>query len=122
MMDLLRISKREKSDMRILTKFVAVYCREHHSGSESAPFLFRLLEIQSLVRKQILLCPDCTRLLTYGLTMRIRCPHQPKPACKNCKSQCYRGDYKRMIREVMKFSGMYFVKRGRLDLLYHYFK
>jgi hypothetical protein len=54
------------------------------------------------------------------LTMRIKCPHDPKPMCKKCVTQCYHGEYKTKIREVMKFSGMYLVKHGRLDLLYHY--
>ncbi|HME44964.1 MAG TPA: nitrous oxide-stimulated promoter family protein [Syntrophorhabdales bacterium] len=49
-------------------------------------------------------------------------PSDPKPMCKKCESQCYKGEYKARIREIMKFSGMRLVKRGRVDLLYHYFR
>ena len=114
-------SKKEKDDIRTLMKFAGIYCRENHPG-EKAPFSFRLFDIREIEKKEMPLCQDCTRLLTYGLTMRLKCPHDPKPMCKKCKTQCYHGDYKSKIREVMKFSGMYMVKHGRVDLLYHYLR
>ncbi len=115
------LSKKEKDDIRTLIKFVGIYCRENHDGKKT-PFSFKLLEIKEFNKKAIGLCPDCARLLTYGLTMRLKCPHDPKPMCKKCETQCYHGDYKSKIREVMKFSGIYMVKHGRLDMLYHYLK
>jgi len=114
-------SEKEKGDIRTIIKFVGVYCRENHDG-EGAPFLFKLFDVKEIERNEISLCPDCTRLLTYGLTMRLKCPHDPKPMCKKCETQCYHGDYKTKIREVMKFSGMYMIKHGRVDLLYHYLR
>lgn len=114
------ILRKEKADIRTLLKFVAIFCREHHNG-EKAPFSFRNLDIREIEKAEVFVCPDCTHLLTYGLTMRLKCPHDPKPMCKKCKTQCYHGEYKSKIREVMKFSGMHMVKHGRLDMLYHYF-
>ena len=116
----IEFSEKEKDDIRTLMKFVGIYCRENHDGAKS-PFLFKLFDIKEIEDKEILLCSDCRRLLTYGLTMRMKCPHDPKPMCKRCETQCYHGDYKAKIREVMKFSGMYMVKHGRVDMLYHYF-
>lgn len=114
-------SKKEKDDIRTLMKFVGIYCGESHHG-EKDPFSFKLFDIKEIDKKEISLCQDCTRLLTYGLTMRLKCPHDPKPMCKKCETQCYHGDYKSKIREVMKFSGMYMVRHGRVDMLYHYFR
>ncbi len=114
------ISEKEKEDIRVLMKFVGVYCREHHNG-EKGPFSFRPFDIKEIEKKEVPLCPDCTRLLTYGLTMRMKCPHDPKPMCKKCETQCYKGEYKEKIREIMKFSGIYMIKHGRVDMLYHYF-
>jgi hypothetical protein len=114
------ISNKEKADIQTLIKFVGIFCGENHNR-EKVPFSFKLLDLKAITKKEIPLCPDCTRLLTYGLTMRLKCRHDPKPMCKKCETQCYHGDYKAKIREVMKFSGMYLVKHGRLDLLYHYF-
>jgi len=115
------ISLKEKDDIRILIKFVGIYCRENHHG-ERAPFLLRFFDVKEIEKQEISLCPDCTRLLNYGLTMRLKCPHDPKPMCKKCETQCYHGDYKVKIREVMKFSGRHMIQHGRLDMLYHYLK
>lgn len=114
-------SEKEKSDIRTLMKFVEIFCRENHNG-ERRPFTFRLRDLKEIEKREISLCPDCTKLLTYGLTMRLKCPHDPKPMCKKCETQCYKGDYKEKIREIMKFSGKYLIKHGRVDLLYHYFR
>ena len=102
-------------------KFIAVYCRKNHTG-EKTPFSFSKFDTKEIEKNEILLCQECTRLLAYGLTMRLKCPHNPKPMCKKCESQCYHGEYKSKIREVMRFSGMYLVKHGRLDMLYHYLR
>ena len=115
------ISKKEKDDISTLVKFVGIYCRENHSA-EKSPFSFKLFDVNEIEKKEVFLCSDCSRLLTYGLTMRLKCSHDPKPMCKKCDRQCYHGEYQSKIREVMKFSGMYTIKRGRVDLLYHYFR
>jgi hypothetical protein len=117
----IEFSEKEKDDIRTLMKFVGIYCRENHNRAKS-PFLCKLFDIKEIENKEIPLCSDCTRLLTYGLTMRLKCSHDPKPMCKKCETQCYHGEYKSKIREVMKFSGMYLVKHGRVDLLYHYLR
>ena len=114
-------SKKEKDDIRTLMKLTGIVFIVNHPG-EKAPFSFKLCDIKEFEKKAILLCQDFSQLLTYGLTMRLKCPHDPKPMCKKCETQCYHGDYKSKIREVMKFSGMYMVKHGRVDLLYHYLR
>ena len=115
-----KISDNEKADIRTLMRFVEIFCRENNNGIRST-FSFRLYDLKEIDKREISLCPDCSKLLTYGLTMRLKCPHDPKPMCKKCKTQCYKGDYKEKIREIMKFSGKYMIKHGRVDLLYHYF-
>ena len=115
------ISRKEISDIRTLMRFVAIYCREHHEG-EKTPFSLRQLDVKQIEKKEILVCAECKRLLAYGIGMRLACPHDPKPMCKKCENQCYKGEYKTKIREIMKFSGMYLVKHGRVDLLYHYLR
>ncbi|MGD9578510.1 MAG: nitrous oxide-stimulated promoter family protein [Syntrophorhabdus sp.] len=112
---------KEKSDIRTLMRFVEIYCREKHTN-EKSPFTFTRIDVKSIRKKDLMLCPECTKLLRYGLTMRLKCPHDPKPMCKKCTTQCYKGDYRSKIREIMKFSGIYLVKHGRLDMLYHYLR
>jgi hypothetical protein len=112
------ISDRETSDIRTLVKFVEIFCQQNHNGSRE-PFTFKLLDLTEIEKREVLLCPDCTRLLTYGLTMRLRCPHDPKPMCKKCKTNAterlqgrYSGDH-----EILRQG---YDQRGRLDMLYHY--
>ncbi len=114
-------TKKEKHDIRTLARFIALYCRNHH-GADRAPVDFKAPGFDHLLELPLDLCPDCAKLLKYGLTMRIRCPHEPKPMCKKCPEPCYRPEYRNKIREIMKFSGMALIKRGRIDLLYHYFR
>ncbi len=115
-----QLAHKEKVDIRTLARFVALYCRSHHA--ERAPIGFKAQALEDLLDTDMELCPDCAKLLKYGLTMRLRCPKEPKPMCKRCPDPCYRPEYRDKIREVMRFSGMYLVKRGRIDLLFHYFR
>ena len=90
-------------DEEILKKFIAVYCNKKHGSQKDH------------------LCNDCDELLSYALDRLSKCPHDPKPKCRDCKIHCYNEKYRMQIREVMKFSGIHFIKRGRLDWLFKYF-
>jgi hypothetical protein len=73
--------KRSRDD-RVLTKFIGIYCRQHHPGQEQ------------------LLCPACRDLLDYSLARLAKCPLDPKPKCSDCQVHCYRPEYRQKIREV----------------------
>jgi hypothetical protein len=66
------------------------------------------------------LCQDCGRLFQHGVAKLLQCPYDPKPMCKKCPTHCYAPDYREKMRQVMRFSGPYLIKHGRLDLLLHY--
>ncbi|MFH1998920.1 MAG: nitrous oxide-stimulated promoter family protein [Planctomycetota bacterium] len=40
---------------------------------------------------------------------------------KACDTHCYKPAYRAKIKEVMRYSGIHFIKRGRLDWLVRYF-
>ena len=116
-----RLDGKRSKDLRVLAHFVAVYCREHHGGEEKVPFPMGDLRLRdALGDKELALCADCTRLLQHGTAKLLLCPYDPKPKCKDCETQCYAPGYRERVREVMRFSGVYLVRRGRLDLLAHY--
>ena len=94
---------RKEKERHTLRKFVAVFCHEKHNGAEGN------------------LCEECTDLLRYAEERLDKCPLDPKPKCKDCPVHCYNAEYRGRIREVMKFSGMYFVRHGRVDWLVRYF-
>ncbi len=114
------LSRKEKRDIQILIRFVHIFCRENHRRNFKKPFSPPSEEVASLVGRGVQLCESCSDLLAYGIRKRFRCPYDPKPMCKKCETQCYSQNYKQKVREVMRFSGPYLIKRGRLDLLYHY--
>lgn len=90
-------------DHVIIDRFIEVYCRAHHETDCDA------------------LCDECRDLAAYAHDRLDRCPYDPKPACRKCLSHCYSQPYRDRMREIMRYSGMHFVKRGRIDWLFRYF-
>ena len=85
-----------------MEKFIGVYCVKKH-GADG-----------------VSLCVECAALRDYAFEKLDKCPFDPKPKCKECTVHCYAEPYRGKMKEVMKFSGIYFVKRGRLDWLFKY--
>ncbi|WP_022670537.1 nitrous oxide-stimulated promoter family protein [Hippea alviniae] len=100
--------KRIKRDEKILRKFIEVYCRENHLKKGVEEYKDGL-------------CKECYDLLQYSLNKLYNCPLDPKPQCKHCKVHCYAPSKRKKIKEVMKYSGIWFIKHGRLDWVFHYF-
>lgn len=99
---LLIVDKKKTKDLNILKKFIEVYCHVHHGTENGA------------------LCDQCSDLSDYAKARLERCPHDPKPACKNCETHCYKLSYREQIKTIMRFSGIYYAKRGRIDWLVKY--
>lgn len=117
-----RLSPKKARDIKVLSHFVTIYCREKHTDIEKSRLHVKdeaLLEV--IKDKDLLLCPDCQKLLSHGMAKLLLCTQDPKPMCKKCQVHCYAPGYRENIREVMKFSGLYLVRHGRLDLMAHYF-
>ena len=112
------LTLRERKDLNLLALFTAVYCRAHHKGPR-APLETAALAGSGVARHQ--LCAECRELLRYACDRRIKCPLDPKPACKHCLVHCYCPEYRNKVREIMRFSGRRLILCGRLDLLWHYF-
>jgi hypothetical protein len=114
-----RLTPKKRRDVKLLAGFVNIYCREKHLDSEKHHFD---IADEGLRRKlgQMNLCHDCSRLLEHGIAKLSLCAQNPKPSCRKCKTHCYGPGYREKVREVMRFSGGYLVKRGRLDLLLHF--
>ena len=116
-----RLTSKKEKDIRILTNFVDIYCGQKHRSKERLAFPItdnRLRQV--LDNKEPVLCDNCTKLLNHGMAKLLLCTQDPKPMCKHCEVHCYAPGYREQIKEVMKFSGLYLVKHGRLDLLAHY--
>lgn len=98
------MNQQKNREQAVLQDFIRVWCRgQQHSPAHEE------------------LCDDCIELETYALEKLARCPFDPKPRCKDCEVHCYRDEYREKIRNVMKYAGMHYVKRGRVDWLVKYF-
>jgi len=113
------LTRRERKDLRILAWFTAVYCRQHHAGPR-AVLTVADAELRTLPLHNYPVCSDCAAFLMYAFERRLRCPLEEKPACKHCPVHCYKPGHREQVREIMRFSGRYLIRHGRLDLLWHY--
>lgn len=117
-----RLTRKKEKDIRVLADFVSIFCRENHSDGNKSLFSIRDDRLQqSLNGGSMMLCQDCQKLFTHGIAKLLQCPYDPKPMCKKCPTHCYAPGYRERMREVMRFSGLYLVKHGRIDLMFHYF-
>ncbi len=117
-----RLDRKKTRDARVLADFVNIFCRENHRYEPKSLFPGEDEAIrQAAGDRPRLLCSDCRKLLYHGIVKLLQCPYDPRPACKKCENPCYAPGYRERMREVMRFSGLYLAKRGRLDVLFHYF-
>ncbi len=116
-----RLSDKKDKDIRVLANFVYIYCRENHRAEVRDTFPIKDDRLRRVLGdKDLVLCRDCAKLLNHGIAKLLLCPYDPKPMCKKCETHCYAPGYRERIREVMKFSGIYLIKHGRIDLILHY--
>ena len=114
------LTPKEVKGLKVLALFTAVYCQAHHAGPRQAVAVTEpALRAVPLAKYPV--CSDCAAFLAYACERRLRCPLEDKPACKHCPVPCYRPGHRENVRTIMRFSGRYLIRRGRLDLLWHYF-
>ncbi len=109
------LTKHQKKDIKLIGRFVEVYCAGHHSttGWGSFPLPAQLGELR--------ICSECARIMEYAVNKRLKCPlENEKPSCKRCRIHCYAPAEREKIREIMAYSGRRMIMRGRLDYVWHY--
>jgi len=114
----LSLTRKERMDLKVLAVFTSVYCAAHHQLKRSV--LIPLPEeLSHLQRYQY--CAECREFLQYAIERRLKCPLEEKPTCKHCQIHCFRKGHREKVREIMRYSGRALIRKGRLDLLWHYF-
>ena len=116
-----RLSEKKRKDVRVLADFVRIFCREQHGSATRSQFEIKDGRLQEELAN-LELCAECAHLLEHGVAKLSLCPYEPKPTCRKCAAHCYAPGYREKVKKVMRFSGMYLVKRGRVDILLHYLK
>lgn len=111
-------TSKQLQDLKVLAKFVRIYCAAHHDGQGAVEIAG---ELTGTFAKELVLCSDCRALFEHALLKRRNCPLEPKPTCRDCHIHCYSTEFRAKIREIMAFSGRKMILHGRLDYLWHYF-
>lgn len=114
------LTRKEIKDLKVLLQFTAVYCSQKHSDKRTA-IVTDEPGLQTLPLHKYPVCNECRDFVIYAFERRLRCPLEEKPVCKHCKVHCYKPGHRQKVREIMRFSGQHLIKRGRFDLLWHYF-
>lgn len=110
------MNRRQKKDVRVIGKFVEVFCAGKHGAIQRS--LFLLPENLGSFN----LCPECAEFASYAIARRLNCPLEPdKPVCKHCHIHCYAPAQRKRMQEIMAYSGRKLIMRGRLDYIWHYF-
>jgi hypothetical protein len=110
------LTKLQKRDIRLLGKFVEVYCAGKHGELLRSDYPLP----EGLGQR--ILCSECREFMAYAISRRQSCPlESEKPTCKNCRIHCYAAPERAKVREIMSFAGRRLMMRGRLDYLWHYF-
>lgn len=113
------MNRKEIKDLKVLAQFTSVYCRVHHAGPKQV-LTTDSSDLEQLPLEKYPVCKECREFLDYAFERRLRCPLEERPSCKHCHIHCYRPGHRDKVRQIMRFSGQYLIKRGRLDLLWHY--
>lgn len=110
------INKLQKKDIRLIGKFVEVYCAGKHDAS------IRTQVTLPAASGERMLCSECRAFMEYAIGKRLKCPLEAeKPTCKHCRIHCYDKQHRDKVREIMAYSGRKLMLQGRLDYLWHYF-
>lgn len=110
------LTKHQKKDIRLIGKFVEVYCAGKHGAVERSPYALPA----DMGERRV--CPECADFMAYAVAKRVKCPLEAeKPTCKHCRIHCYGKAQREKVREIMAYSGRRLMMRGRLDYVWHYF-
>ncbi len=110
------LTKNQKKDIRLIGKFVEVYCAGKHHAAERVT-----ITLPAGLRERSI-CKECSSFLEYAVAKRLKCPLEAdKPTCKHCRIHCYDKPHREKVREIMSYAGRKLMMRGRLDYLWHYF-
>jgi hypothetical protein len=110
------LNRHQKKDIRLIGRFVEVYCAGNHGTAEKQLFPFP----EDIGERRM--CAECSGFMAYAVARRLKCPLEAeKPTCKHCRIHCYAEPQLAKVREIMEYSGKKMILRGRLDYIWHYF-
>ena len=92
-------------ERKTIAAMIRIFCNDHH-GTAGHRF-----------------CPECSNLLDYAEDRLEKCPFgEKKGACSKCRIHCYKGDMRKQVTEVMRYSGPRMLRKHPLLAIDHLLK
>lgn len=102
-MDSLEIQNKRQKEQNTVTFMIQIYCWGNHKS------VWKEYKRQGgQTPKKDFLCSECQELAEYARQRSQKCPHianGTKTFCSQCKTHCYKSEYREKIRKVMRYSG-----------------
>jgi len=94
----------QKTDFRDMGKIKGSKVGKIEKDKQTIRFMVELYCKQKLHQTSI--SEEYTQLIEYGCLRLEHCKYgKKKPACKSCKTHCYRSEMREKMRTVMKWAG-----------------
>ena len=92
-------------EKKTLGAMLEIYCREKHKTMGPC------------------LCADCGKLCEYAKERLEKCPFGgEKGACSKCEIHCYKPEMRKLIQDVMQYSGPRMLKKHPVMAVRHLLK
>ena len=104
-------------DVKNLIQLIKIFCDNKHKSLPKNQWNPKKNYLKN--KSSLILCQECSDLLDYSIKQRENCPLDPKPICKKCEIHCYSSNYRLRIKEVMRYSSIYLLTHGRVDLIFY---
>lgn len=97
-------TKKFYDEIETLDKFFNTFCKEHHENQNNHHI--KIEYKNSLKSKEIFLCDECYKLISYSIEKLKECPHEEKPRCRKCPNPCYEKQQWKALSKIMRYSGI----------------
>jgi len=87
--------QKREDEKRTVSIMIQIYCCGNHKE-------------RNVLRQKNYMCEECRDLAEYAIMRSQKCPYianGTKTFCSNCKTHCYKPEYREKIRKVMRYSG-----------------
>jgi len=105
------VEEKREDEKRTVTFMIQIYCRGNHKE-------------RNVLHQKGFMCEECRDLAEYAKMRSQKCPYianGTKTFCSNCKTHCYKPEYREKIRKVMRYSGPRLIFYYPGKLLAHFF-
>lgn len=89
----LTVEEKRQDEQKTVALMIQLYCKKNHKQKNA-------------MKDAEFMCEKCKNLLSYVDQRILNCPFmETKTFCSNCHVHCYKKEYRKEIRRVMRFSG-----------------